>query len=67
MPEQERKFEGIWIPENIWFCEDLDIIEKCTGITKEQLLQKQSKQKANNMGCQFLQRERFDRWKNCMG
>ena len=27
---------------------NLDIIEKCTGITKEQLLQEQSKQKANN-------------------
>lgn len=29
MSEQERKFEGIWIPREIWLDEDLDIIEKC--------------------------------------
>lgn len=25
----ERKFEGIWIPRDLWFHEDLTLIEKC--------------------------------------
>lgn len=29
MNEQERKFDGIWIPSDIWLTPDLDIIEKC--------------------------------------
>lgn len=57
MPEQERKFEGIWIPENIWFCEDLDIIEKCI------LVEIKSLSKDNNL-C-YASNEYFSKFFQC--